>query len=85
MVKVRRTGPKGDQAVAEWDPAKVAEGDPDAIAAVKTAEEALRNAREEGRGLFVTDEHGSVSVMGEEFDPLVDKQSVEIGVPLGSG
>ncbi|MBI2462745.1 MAG: hypothetical protein HYV65_00715 [Candidatus Spechtbacteria bacterium] len=40
-----KTSPKGDELVATWNPAKVAEGDPEALAAVAEAERIFEELR----------------------------------------
>ncbi len=71
MSKLHLLSKQGDVQV-EWDPDKVALGDPEAVAAVEEAERILAEARAEGATAFAMRGAGPATVM-DEFDRTAEK------------
>src|SRR5262249_18609591 len=71
MGKLRVMSRRGDDQVA-WDMRQVAQGDPEALAAVQEAERIFREQRERGATAFRV-EKPRVLVRMDEFDPAAEQ------------
>lgn len=83
MAQLKVLGAKG-HSTATWDPVKVREGDPEALAVIQEAERIVQEAQRRGAAVFSIDPETHQGVQVDRFDPQAEAETLVV-LPIAGG